>query len=401
MTYGTYACGARGCKTPGCVLLTGVAAQGRLMRTLPYPMNCTKLIPCLLLFTSAIFATEPAPVAGGPAGGRDDALVYKAATPDVMWNGWGYSSPLDPAADPKPAAAREQFDIVPTDPAVPRTFSGKVVGPESMKGVEVGIVSLEGIHWNKPDAYQWSPVGEDGTFSVPDMRYPDASKAIAVRGPGIGWTFLRRDFGRGEGAENIVLKPAPAKKVRLTASGEDMTNLEKVQYEAWPAVAERDDAGHALRRQRLGPCYASEGKSLELMLPVGRVALFVHCKGWASFYQVVDTSKGDHIHFVLQRGGQIRINAMDAQGAPKVKEHVTWINYAAPLSLMGVDIKDGTLLSGALVPGKFQIDMAGTQLKGVEVMEGYVTEIVVQDGREPVVSQRKAEAAATPVPGGK
>jgi len=49
-----------------------------------------------------------------------------------------------------------------------------------------------------------------------------------------------------------VLHAAPSKKVRLTASGEDMKNLTKVWVEGFDAQTQYDDKGNGLRRQHHG-----------------------------------------------------------------------------------------------------------------------------------------------------
>ncbi len=81
-----------------------------------------------------------------------------------------------------PCCPDEQFSLVQNSKA-PRTFSGKVVIDGPLTGVEVGLVSLVGVHWVNPDAYQWQAVNPDGTFSLTDAHYPTAPKALVVRGP--------------------------------------------------------------------------------------------------------------------------------------------------------------------------------------------------------------------------
>jgi hypothetical protein len=344
----------------------------------------------LLCAISLSFAAEP------ESNDKDSTLIYRAETPNTVWNGWGYASPLDPDLT-KPKPQPEEFDLVETDGNQPRTFSGKVVGPESMKGIEIGLVSLVGIHWNNPNAYQWAPVAADGSFSITDARYNDASNALVVRGPNNAWTFLRYNFAPGKSGMNIVLKSAPSKKVRVTASGADMQDLGKVAYEAWPAVAQIDDQGTALRRQRLGPYNTSEEKFMDLVLPIGKVALFVKCMGWAGYYQIIDTTKADHFHFVLRSAGKMKIRTLDADGKPETGMQVDWINPAAPLSLGRATINnDGVLFIDSLVPGNFHVTIGGvTQLDDIEVQEGHVTEIVLQDGKDAVISRTKVESADT------
>ncbi len=68
------------------------------------------------------------------------------------------------------------------------------------------------------------------------------------------------------------------------------------------------------------------------------------------------------------------------------------MNPAAPLSFGQTRIKDdGILLLNSLVPGKFDVTVGAANLDGIEVKEGYVTDIVLQDGKKAVISQSKAE----------
>ncbi|MDD5262884.1 MAG: hypothetical protein PHD76_13650 [Methylacidiphilales bacterium] len=371
----------------------------------------------LLFAISVGFASEP------ESTGRDHTLIYRAEIPKVAWSGWGYSSPHDPDLKKKPAPAREQLDLVENNSNMPRifsgkmmdyfvaflfphmfdnkprTFSGKVLGPESMKGVEIGLVSLVGIQWNHDDAYQWTPVAADGSFSITDARYQNAGKALVVRGPNTAWTFLRYNFAPGQSGKNIVLKSAPSKKVRVTASGPDMQDLGKVAYEAWPAFAQIDDEGNALRRQRLGPYNFSDQKFMDLVLPAGEVALRVQCEGWASYYQIIDTREADHFHFVLLHAGKMKISVLNAEGKPKTGVRASWMNPAAPLSFGQTRIKDdGILLLNSMAPGKFDVTVGDANMDGIEVQEGYVTDIVLQDGRKAVISRNKAGSSAASRP---
>ncbi len=49
-----------------------------------------KVAAGLLFVLSASYASEPKSI------GSDGILIYRAETPKAAWNGWGYSSPLDP-----------------------------------------------------------------------------------------------------------------------------------------------------------------------------------------------------------------------------------------------------------------------------------------------------------------
>jgi len=322
--------------------------------------------------------------ADGGTFGKDNTLIYRASVPDQPWNGWGASSPPNPHPELEPTPVPEQFDLVENGPS-PRIFSGKVVvkGP-SMTGVEVGLISLVGIQWNVPDAYQWQPVAPDGTFSITDAHHLDAPKALAVRGPYTPWTFFRYNFNSTQSAKNIVLKADPAKIVRLTASGADMVDLSDVGFEPFHAHTQFDDQGKPLRRQQLNYYKSGGQKFMDLVLPMGEIAIFVHHQGFAGYYQVIDTRRANHFHFVLLHAGRIKLVVVDQNGQPKGNFTVHWINPAAPLSLGAWGMKaDGQLLLDNLVPGTIELSVPGFAMKKVEVAEGKTTEVRLQDGIDP------------------
>lgn len=351
-------------------------------------------VALLLSLLPAGFAAETAqaPVSTGTG----NTIVYRAAIPDKMWNGWGYSSPAKPDAKKEPAPEPEQFDKIQNAGKEPRTFSGKVTGLDPLKGAEVGLVSLVGTHWVDKSTYQWQPVGADGSFSMVDLHYQAAGKALVLRGPDTAWSFLRYDFAPGESGSNIVLKPVPSKKVRLTGGIADQEELTKMQWEVFPAHTQYDDNGRALRRQRLGRFDAADNKSVEAVLPLGEVALYITNPGCAAHYQIIDTRKADHFHFVLKPAGHLKVTAVDAEGKPKGGVHVSWINPAAPLSISQRDTaKDGVFVADGLVPGTFHVTIAGSGwgTRTVDIQEGSTTEIHLQDGVEPVVTQTEPQPA--------
>ncbi|MGB8353725.1 MAG: carboxypeptidase-like regulatory domain-containing protein [Chthoniobacteraceae bacterium] len=328
------------------------------------------------------FAGEPAPVPAST--GTGSIIIYRAATPDKMWDGWGYSSPANPDQEKEAVPVPEQFDKIQNEGKEPRTFSGKVVG----------LVSLVGTHWVNKEAYQWQPVAADGSFSMVDARYLDAGKALVLRGPDTAWSFLRYDFAPGESGSNIALKPVPSKKVRLTAGIADREELAKMQWEVFPAHTQYNDKGLALRRERLGKFDAADKSYVEAMLPLGEVALYITNTDCAAHYQIIDTRKGDHFHFVLKPAGHLKITALDGDGKPKVGVHASWINPAAPLSISQRDTgKDGAFVADGLVPGTFHVTIAdpGWGTRTVEIKEGSTTEIHLQDGDDPVVSQTEPQ----------
>jgi len=351
-------------------------------------MDSRTVVIALLLSASFGLAVEP------EFADKGHTLIYRAETPNTVWNGWGFASPANPDQAQESAAVPEQFDLVENTAESPRVFSGKVIGLESMDGVEVGLVSLVGVHWVNPATYQWVQVASDGSFSITDARFNDAAKALVVRGPNAAWTFLRYNFLPKQSGKNIVLKPAPSKKIRLTASGADMQNFAKVGYEIFPATAQVNDEGKSLRRQRLGNYNTGEATFVDAVMPLGPVALFINSPGRAGYYQIVDTRKADHFHFVLKSAGALKISLLDSEGKPKPGIHVGWCNPAAPLSLReGSTNEKGVLTANSLVPGTFIVNFERTSSRQIEVQEGNVTEVVMQDGKEPVITQEKIGAS--------
>jgi beta-lactamase regulating signal transducer with metallopeptidase domain len=326
----------------------------------------------LLCVLAALFLTR--------AYGQVDTLVIQAKLADQPWNGWGFSSPADHAPD---ATQAEEFDLV-KDAAYPRVFSGRVKVPCQLNGLEVGLVSLVGVHWVNPDAYQWQAVSPDGTFSIKDSRYLNASKALVLRGPNTPWTFLRYNFAPNESGTNIILHGDEARKIALSVSGADGRDLPQASFEFFPAHAQYDDSGQTLRRQRLGE-FESGGNTLaDVVAPAGEVAVFAHRDGYASYYQVIDTRQADHFRFVLQHPGRMKITVLDRDGHPKSGVRVDWLNAAAPLSLSGTSTDgNGVIVQPNLSPGNFDVSVTGFASFKVKIQENQLTEVNLREGTGP------------------
>jgi hypothetical protein len=312
-------------------------------------------------------------------------IIYRAEIPQGEWEGWKFNPQPN-----RPATKPEQLDIVDSDGKSPRTFSGRIAGLDSMDGVEVGLVSLVGIPWTQKDTYQWEKVAPDGSFSIADARHIHADKAIAMRGPNTAWTFLRFNFAPDHGARNIVLNAAPSRKVAITASGPDMQDLSDVWVEVFDAYSQVDDRGNELNREWGGTYYSEDAKSLNAVLPMGEVALFVHRDGWAGFYQIVDTRKADHFHFVLMPGAELKIKTVDAAGKPKAGVSANWKNPAAPLSYWEVRTNgNGEFVGKNLVPGTFKVTISGFGSYLIAIQPNSVTDALFQEGKEPVISRNE------------
>lgn len=327
----------------------------------------------LLCVLGALFLTR--------AYGEANTLVIQAKAAEQPWNGWGFSSPV--ANEPAPTARAEEFDLV-KDAASPRVFSGRVMVQGPLDGVEVGLVSLVGVHWVNPDAYQWQPVNPDGSFSLTDTHYPDAAKAIAVRGPNTPWTFLRYNFAPTESATNIILHGDEPRKIQLSVSGADGRDLSQSSFEFFPAQAQYDDFGKALRRQRLGEFESGDQTAAEIVAPPGKIAVFAHHDGYASYYQVIDTRQAEHFRFVLCAPGRMKITVLDQAGNPKSGVRVNWVNPAAPLSISGTSTDgNGVIVQDNLSPGTFFLNAPGFKPRKIQVEENQLTDIKFRDGIDP------------------
>jgi hypothetical protein len=331
---------------------------------------------------------------------KDRQVVVNATTPRGHWDGWGMSSPPPKEGEEDWAAfpPDQGFVVVeyPADREEPRRFSGKVIGPASMKGVEVGLVSLVGTHWINPETYQWEPVNADGSFEILDgPKYPNARKALVVRGPETPWTFLNYNFAPNEGGEDIVLPADEPKKIRVTASGLGGENQDWVGVEPFHGTRQRGPDEEPLRRQRFGWHTSQDAKHLDLVLPAKPVALFVHRKGFASHYAKIDPREGEHFHFILKPSGKLKITVVDEQGQPVEGAEVRWINPAAPLSIgKGVTDENGVLIPAKLVPGTFNVSVGGFNER-VEIDSKEMTEITLVKDKNAGFSSKDAFEAKT------
>ena len=169
-----------------------------------------------------------------------------------------------------------------------------------------------------------------------------------------------------------------------------MENLTNLGVEPFYAYTKFNDRGAALRRQRLGIYTSQNNKQVEVLLPLGEVALYVTRAGWASFYQIVDTRKADHFHFVLNPAGHLKIRVLDKEGNPQPGVRADWVNPTAPLSISGATTaENGELRADSLVPGIFQVTISGFGGYRIEVQGGSETEVILQEGKAPAISLSK------------
>lgn len=301
----------------------------------------------------------------------ENTVIYHAETREKSWDGWGLSGP---PSEPEENGGREQMTLHESDGHSPRVFSGRVVGRENFDGLEVGLVSLVGVHWVNPEAYQWTPVAPDGTFSLTDANYQDAGKALVVRGPDTPWTFFRFNFDPRQSATDIQIRPEVGKKVTLTISGENMRPQPDLGFEVFPATTQRGDDGQPLRRQRLGQFKSGKKRQVDCVLPLHPVSILIGGKGFSRFYQTIDPREADHFHFVLQRGATMKVVLRNQDGTPRPGVRIRWVNPAAPLSISGgVTNEKGIMVRDGLAPGTFQVNAPGFPPQEVELRAGQET----------------------------
>ncbi|HSH93288.1 MAG TPA: hypothetical protein VK968_04015, partial [Roseimicrobium sp.] len=303
----------------------------------------------LLLFCSLVATQAANAQTSQPA---EVTKTVTAVESMERWNGWAKDSRSRPGwgnVPPEPGTVT----IVPGQAKQPRTFSGRVEGLESLKGAEVGIVSLSYIYWiRQKETFHWSPVAADGTFSITDDKFLDENKSVVLRAPGRPLTVFSYIFKSPEGGKDIVLKADPGKAVRVTVEvdgqrvdsfGVELFALNK----AW--IHENNPAGYHWSSRQWTP-EKSDG-SLTVYFPLRPIAAYVNGKGGAAEYQILDAREADHFHFVLLPAGQLKLTVVN-KGEPAANADVQTGNENAAFSLRSGKTDDkGQLQVGGMAPG--------------------------------------------------
>src|SRR4051812_23521610 len=126
--------------------------------------------------------------------------------PTEIWPGWERGT-ID--EDPNAGATKlepEPYTSFPTPAGQPATFSGKIVGLDSYKDVEVAVITVVPREYFSHNAFVTALVRADGSFSLRSQDHLDLAKTICVRPPGRPWTYLRHDFPPGQSGRDIVLR---------------------------------------------------------------------------------------------------------------------------------------------------------------------------------------------------
>lgn len=294
------------------------------------------------------------------------------------WDGWGNGTGKEETA---PEYVKDALAVVEVEPGVERTFAGRVEGRLPKETLEIGIVSLVGIHWIKKENYEWSPLGEDGTFNVSSKVELNARKAICVRGPEAPWTFYPYDFAAHENGEGIVITLPERKKVTITAGEHEGEFLPKIAFERFtPGSAfSLDGSGQELRRQQYGRYTSDPEGKIEIVFPAAPVALFLGAPDHAKSYKIIDPRTADHFHFILKKAGRMEITVLNPDGTPAKDHRVNWVNDKAPLSLYTKKTDDkGIALGKDLTAGIFSVSAEGTDSREVEVKAEETLPVVFQ-----------------------
>jgi hypothetical protein len=326
-----------------------------------------KTLPVLFLGLISTLATAQAETIGP----RRTQVVQ----PDELkesWDGWGNGTGKE---ETPPPYVKESLTVTAVDPGAERTFKGRVDKRLAGEKLEVGIVSLIGIHWIKKDNYEWSPLAEDGTFSVTSKYEPGVAKAICVRGPDAPWTFYPYDFKAWENGEGLVITLPERRRVTITAGPAEGQFFEKIAFERFtPGTAFGID-GEELRRQQYGRYTSDDKGRIEIVFPAAPIALFLGSPGQAKSYKFIDPREADHFHFILNPAGFMDITVLNPDGTPAKGKQVNWQNPAAPLSLhRGTTDDKGKLLAKDLTPGKFGISCE-SESQQIEVKPGETTPV--------------------------
>lgn len=259
--------------------------------------------------------------------------VITAVESTQRWNGWakdGRSRPGWGNTPPEPGTVT----IIPGEAKQPRTFSGRVEGLDGVKGAEVGVVSLAYIYWiRQKETFHWSPLADDGTFSIIEDKLLDENKSIVLRAPGRPMTIFSYIFKAPQGGKDIVLKADPGKAVRVTVDvAGDKSDSFGVELFALNAgwVHDNNPAGYHWNSRQWIP-EKSDG-SLAVYLPLRPIGAYVNAKGGAAEWQILDAREADHFHFALLPAGRLQLTVQN-QGVPVAKTDVQTGNENAAFSL--------------------------------------------------------------------
>jgi hypothetical protein len=301
------------------------------------------------------------------------------------WNGWAKDSRSRPGwgnTPPEPGTVT----IFPGQAKQPRTFSGRVEGLDNLKGAEVGVVSLSYIYWvRQKETFHWSPVAEDGTFSLTEDKFLDENKSVVLRAPGRPLTIFSYIFKAPEGGKDIVLKADPGKAVRVTVEvdgkkvdsfGVELFALDK----GWIHV--NNPAGYHWSSRQWTP-EKSDG-NLTVYFPLRPIAVYVNGQGGAAEYQILDARDADHFHFILLPAGQLKLTVVN-KGEPVANADVQTGNENAAFSLRSGKTDDkGQWQVGGMAPGtwwlkvnkktvQFDIDPKQVVTRSFDVSTGSLT----------------------------
>jgi hypothetical protein len=282
---------------------------------------------------------------------------FTAVEQTHSWNGWARDDKSIPGWGNKPPEPGT-VNVIKAEAGAPRTFSGRVDGLDSFIGAEVGVVSLTYIYWNRPGAYHWTPVADDGTFNISESTYPDENKAIILRAPGHPWTFLNYIFKGREGGKEIVLHAEPGKAVRVTmeVAGTASQNFDVECFSLNSSWIHGNNPIGYQWASRAQTTPTSDGR-LTIYFPLRPMAVYVGADGGANDWEIVDARQADHFHFILLPEAHFNLLVTD-HGLPAPKTNVLMGNDMAALSLRsGATDQTGQWHASRLPPGRWWISI--------------------------------------------
>ena len=327
----------------------------------------------VIVLWSGMVSAAAAPAAAGER--KTQTIQCEVRT--ERWKGWGEgeAAPPELAVEPQQPEKFERF-LTPQG-AVP-TFSGKVIGIPPGKTARIVVVANVGTQWIDPKNYKTAKVAPDGGFVIVADHKPDANKSIMASIDGRLATFLRAEFEPNESTSAIELRLPDTKPIVLTMEDPKGKSMSGFRYEIFNPYLWRDDAGRALRVQRLASGAASAG-ALVLDAPLEPFAVLLSANGVAPYYQVLDPRQAEEFHFKMIPPSRIR-GVVTRDGKPVPGQEMYMVNRAAPLSvtLRKTDAQ-GRFDFGGRVPGQQDIRVGGFATS-VQVQPGETADVELELG---------------------
>jgi hypothetical protein len=293
--------------------------------------------------------------------------------PTEIWPGWQSNSidedPNPPATQPSPA----QYVSYPTPPGEKPTFSGKVVGLDSYKDVEVTLITVLPREYVNQNALITTMVLEDGSFSMKPTENLDRPRTICVRAPGRPWTYLRHDFAAGQSGKDIVIPVDEGQTLTVSARINGGAAKTWMTLEAFDGYQRHDNEGKPVQSEYYGGKQSNDGTA-SIILPLRPMALRVRAEGSASACVIVDPREVDHLNVRLPTEARLKGRIIQ-DNKPQSFAPVWFFNPAARLSFGGVEADaDGVFELSGLMPGEYYFIITGQQFTST-LRQGHTNDV--------------------------